>query len=71
MVDIPKIRPVMRISVAFLPVNQPYTMTVDQCVNAAKMINPEVLIPYHFSQTDLSGLADRLPEMKVLLRDMQ
>ena len=71
MVDIPKIRPAMRISVAFLPVNQPYTMTVDQCVNAAKMINPEVLIPYHFSQTDLSGLADRLPEMKVLLRDMQ
>ena len=71
MVDIPKIRPVMRISVAFLPVNQPYTMTVDQCVNAAKIVNPEVLIPYHFSQTDLSGLADRLPEMKVLLRDMQ
>ena len=70
-VDIPKIRPAMRISVAFLPVNQPYTMTVDQCVNAAKMVNPEVLIPYHFSQTDLSGLADRLPEMKVLLRDMQ
>ena len=52
MVDIPKIRPVMRISVAFLPVNQPYTMTVDQFVNAAKMINPEELIPYHFSQTD-------------------
>lgn len=71
MVDIPKIRPAMRISVAFLPVNQPYTMTVDQCVNAAKMVNPEVLIPYHFSQTDLSGLADRLPEIKVLLRDMQ
>ncbi|MBQ9386314.1 MAG: MBL fold metallo-hydrolase [Bacteroidaceae bacterium] len=71
MVDIPKIRPAMRISVAFLPVNQPYTMTVDQCVNAAKMVNPEVLIPYHFSQTDLSGLTDRLPGMKVLLRDMQ
>jgi len=71
MVDIPKIRPAMRISVAFLPVNQPYTMTVDQCINAAKMVNPEVLIPYHFSQTDLSGLADRLPGMKVLLRDMQ
>lgn len=71
MVDIPKIRPAMRISVAFLPVNQPYTMTVDQCVNAARMVNPEVLIPYHFSQTDLSGLADRLPGMKVLLRDMQ
>lgn len=71
MVDIPKIRPAMRISVAFLPVNQPYTMTVDQCVNAAKMVNPEVLIPYHFSQTDISALPELLPQMKVLLRDMQ
>ena len=60
-----------RLSVAFLPVNQPYTMTVDQCVNAAKTINPEILIPYHFGQTDLSALPDLLPDMKVLLRDMQ
>jgi len=60
-----------RITVAFLPVNQPYTMTVEQCVNAANMINPEILIPYHFGQTDLSGLPDMLPDTKVLLRDMQ
>lgn len=60
-----------RVSVAFLPVNQPYTMTVEQCVNAANMINPEILIPYHFGQTDLSGLPDMLPDTKVLLRDMQ
>ena len=60
-----------RIGVAFLPVNQPYTMTVDQCVNAAKTLNPKVLIPYHFGQTDLSSLQEQLPEIKVLLRDMQ
>lgn len=71
MKDIPKMRQNMRISVAFLPVNQPYTMTVDQCVNAAKMVNPEVLIPYHFSQTDLSGLAEQLPGIDVRIRDMQ
>ncbi len=59
------------IDVAFLPVNQPYTMTVDQCVTAARIITPKVLIPYHFSQTDLSELPSRLPEIKVLLRDMQ
>ena len=60
-----------RVSVAFLPVNQPYTMTVDQCVNVARMVKPRILIPYHFGQTDLSELPERLPEMKVLLRDMQ
>ena len=46
-------------------------MTVDQCVAAANVIRPKVLIPYHFSQTDLSGLPDRLPGITVLLRQMQ
>ena len=59
------------IDVAFLPVNQPYTMTVEQCVAAASIIAPKVLIPYHFGQTDLRSLPGRLPEMKVLLRDME
>lgn len=71
MENIPKMRQNMRISVAFLPVNQPYTMTVEQCVNAAKMVNPEVLIPYHFSQTDLKELPSLLPGIDVRLRDMQ
>lgn len=71
MENIPKMRQNMRISVAFLPVNQPYTMTVEQCVKAAKIINPEILIPYHFSQTDLSGLAGQLPGIDVRIRDMQ
>lgn len=59
------------IDVALLPVNQPYTMTVEQCVKAAETIAPKVLIPYHFGQTDLSELPGRLPEIKVLLRQMQ
>ena len=59
------------IDVAFLPVNQPYTMTPEQCVKAAQAIGPKVLIPYHFSQTDLSGLAGQLPGIDVRLRSMQ
>ncbi len=69
--DIPEMADIKDIDVAFLPVNQPYTMTVDQCVAAAQVIRPKVLIPYHFSQTDLSGLPDRLPGITVLLRQMQ
>ncbi|MBO4768198.1 MAG: MBL fold metallo-hydrolase [Bacteroidales bacterium] len=49
-----------KVDVAFLPVNQPYTMTVDQCVEAAQIIRPAVLVPYHFSQTDLSALPGML-----------
>ena len=69
--DIPEMANIKDIDVAFLPVNQPYTMTVDQCVHAAEVLQPKVLIPYHFSNTDLSGLPDRLPDIKVLLRQMQ
>ena len=59
------------IDVAFLPVNQPYTMTVEQCVHAARTLSPKVLIPYHFSQTDLSSLPEALPGIEVRLRQMQ
>lgn len=69
--DIPEMADLKDINVAFLPVNQPYTMTVEQCVAATKVIKPKVLIPYHFSQTDLSALPDLLPRVDVRLRDMR
>ncbi|MBQ6747453.1 MAG: MBL fold metallo-hydrolase [Bacteroidaceae bacterium] len=63
------------IDVAFIPVNQPYTMTVDQAIRAAWMIQPKVLIPYHFGQTDVAPIKQRLDAdnsgIDVWLRDMQ
>ena len=69
--DIPEMADLKDIDIAFLPVNQPYTMTVEQCVKAAKTIAPKVLIPYHFGQTDLSSLPGQLPGIEVRLREMQ
>jgi L-ascorbate metabolism protein UlaG (beta-lactamase superfamily)/rhodanese-related sulfurtransferase len=69
--DIPEMADIKDIDVAFLPVNQPYTMTVDQCIRAAQILQPKVLIPYHFSNTDLSSLPAALPGITVLLRQMQ
>ena len=69
--DIPEMADLKNIDVAFLPVNQPYTMTVDQCVSAAKAFSPKVLIPYHFSQTDITTIPGRLPGIDVRLRDMR
>lgn len=54
--DIPEMAALTDIDVAFLPCNQPYTMTPDQLVKAARMIKPRVLFPYHYGQTDISGL---------------
>lgn len=51
--DIPEMDVIKDIDIAFLPCNQPYTMTPEQLVNAAKVIKPKVLFPYHYGQTDL------------------
>ena len=48
------------IDVAFLSANQPYTMTVEQCIHAAQVIKPKVLVPYHLSNTDLQAIKDGL-----------
>ena len=55
--DIPEMADIKDIDVAFLPCNQPYTMTVDQCVNAAKIIKPKVLFPYHFNDTPVHKIS--------------
>ena len=55
--DMPEMKEYKDIDVAFLPVNQPYTMTVEQAIRAAKTINPKILYPIHYSDTDLSGLS--------------
>ncbi len=58
--DIPEMASIKDIDVAFLPCNQPYTMTTDQLQRAARVIKPHVLFPYHYSQTDLRATAEQL-----------
>ena len=56
------------IDIAFLPCNQPYTMTPDQLVRAAKIIKPKVLFPYHYGQTDVSGIPEMLKDEGIDVR---
>ena len=58
--DIPEMSAIKDIDIAFLPCNQPYTMTPDQLVKAAKIIKPKVVFPYHYGQTDVSGIPGQL-----------
>ena len=58
--DIPEMAQIKDIDIAFLPCNQPYTMTPDQLVRAAKVIKPKVLFPYHYGQTDLTSIPAQL-----------
>ena len=73
--DIPEMSQLKNIDIAFLPVNQPYTMTVDQAVKAAKIINPHILYPYHYGETNVKEIAPKLksvtPKIEVRIRQMQ
>ena len=68
--DIPEMSNLRNIDLAFLPVNQPYTMTPAQCISAVKSFNPNVLFPYHYSNTNISSITESLPEIDVRIRQM-
>lgn len=54
--DISEMTAVGDIDIAFIPVNQPYTMAIAQAAHAAKMIHPRILYPYHYGETDVTAL---------------
>ena len=54
-----------QIDVAFIPVNQPYTMTIEQLVRAAMIIKPKVLFPYHYGRTDVTSISRKLEGMGI------
>ena len=58
--DIPEMAGIKDIDIAFLPCNQPYTMTPDQLLKAARTVKPKVLFPYHYGQTDVSSVPSQL-----------
>ena len=65
-----------RIDIAFLPVNQPYTMTVDQAVDAVKAIRPAIFYPYHYGEveekTDIDRLSRELTDItEIRIRPME
>lgn len=66
--DIEEYSQLKDIDVAFLSANQPYTMTVNQCIHAAQVIKPKVLIPYHLSNTHMEGIAKGLKDSGIEVR---
>ena len=62
--DIPEMKALKKINVAFLPMNLPYTMTPAMVAHAAKMFGPKILYPYHYGQTDPKELVELLKDDK-------
>ena len=50
--NIPEMRALTNIDVAFLCMNQPYTMTANDATNAVRAFRPGVVYPYHYRDQD-------------------
>ena len=68
---VPELKALKNIDVAFVCINLPYTMTVDEAVELTKAIHPRVVIPYHYRgnpTTDLNDFAAKLKGSGVEVR---
>jgi L-ascorbate metabolism protein UlaG (beta-lactamase superfamily) len=54
--DIPEMRALKNIDVAFVCMNLPYTMDINQAASAVLEFKPKIVYPYHYRGSD--GLAD-------------
>lgn len=66
--DIPEMASIKDIDIAFMPCNQPYTMTPEQLVSAARVVKPRVLFPYHYGQTDVTVIPGMLKDAGIDVR---
>ena len=62
--NIPEMKSLGRIDCAFLPMNLPYTMTPEMVADAARMVRPAILYPYHTTDMDTSKLQPLLKDEK-------
>ncbi len=63
--DIPEMRALKRIDYAFICMNLPYTMSVQQAASAVLEFQPRVVYPYHYRGKDMTS---DLYEFKDLLK---
>ena len=64
--NIPEMKNLKNIDIAFLPMNLPYTMTPEMVADAVRMFNPKILYPYHYGDTDVNKLIELLKNKKDL-----
>lgn len=51
--DVPEMRALKNIDVAFVCMNLPYTMPPEEAAEAVKAFHPRIVIPYHYRGSDL------------------
>ena len=70
--DIPEMRALKNIDVAFVCMNLPYTMTEEQAASAVREFKPKIVYPYHYRGSDtekFKKLVGSDSSIEVRLRD--
>jgi len=69
--NIPEMRALKNIDVAFIPMNLPYTMTPEEAAAAVKAFKPKIVYPYHYMGSDLKAFEAALngSGVEVRIRD--
>ena len=62
--NVPEMKALKGIEIAFLPMNLPYTMTPEMVADAAKAFRPKVLYPYHTGTSDVAKLGELMKDEK-------
>ncbi len=62
--NVPEMKALKAIDVAFLPMNLPYTMTPEMVSDAVRAFGPRILYPYHFGDSDTARLVALLADVK-------
>jgi L-ascorbate metabolism protein UlaG (beta-lactamase superfamily) len=58
--NIPEMRALKNIDVAFVPMILPYTMSPEEAAAGVKAFNPRVVYPYHYGESDLNVFKNAL-----------
>jgi L-ascorbate metabolism protein UlaG (beta-lactamase superfamily) len=66
--NIPEMKDLKNIDVAFLPMNLPYTMTPEMVADAAKSFKPAILYPYHYGSTNTATIINLLKDSGIEVR---
>jgi len=66
--NIPEMKDLKNIDVAFLPMNLPYTMTPEMVADAARMFKPAILYPYHYGNTNTAEIIRLLKDSGIEVR---
>lgn len=70
--DVPEMRALKDIDVAFVCMNLPYTMNVEQAASAVREFKPTIVYPYHYRGSDVAEFEKRVEQdgkTEVRLRD--